>query len=128
MNSMNRLTKVSSMHANKPEHYEANVELYDNMMGLEYDQAEIDCITKLGRLEDLEEEIGCPLEVVFKILKGEKIIFEDKEYFGFLRWDRYTKKFVFDLVNFISDLYNNDTEYYLTAKDYRKTWWLKGEK
>ena len=32
---------------------------------------ELDVIHKLGRLEDLEEELGCPLEVVFEAIKKE---------------------------------------------------------
>jgi hypothetical protein len=27
------------------------------------------CVEKLGKLEDLEEELGCPLEVVFKAIE-----------------------------------------------------------
>jgi hypothetical protein len=78
---------------------------------------------KLGKLEDLEEELGCPLEVVFKVLKGEKILCENEEYYGSLRWNFYTREFVFDL--------NTDkeiTNFYLKTNDYGKNWWLKGEK
>lgn len=78
---------------------------------------------KLGKLEDLEEELGCPLEVVFKVLKGEKILFKNEEYYGSLRWNFYTNGFVFDL--------NTNTEitnFYLKTNDYGKEWWLKGEK
>lgn len=53
---MNRLTKVKSIHDNEPEFYEANIELYPESMGYEYQEAEMDCINKLGKLEDLMEK------------------------------------------------------------------------
>ena len=34
---------------------------------------DIDCFDKPGKLEDLEEQLGCPLEVIFKTLKGDKL-------------------------------------------------------
>lgn len=53
---MNRLTKVASIHNNEPEFYEANIDLYPEMMGYEHQQAEMDCINKLGEIEDLLEK------------------------------------------------------------------------
>ena len=67
---MNRLTKVVSIHNDEPEFYEANIDLYPKMMGYEYQQAEMDCINKLGQLEDIEEELGIDLITLFKALKG----------------------------------------------------------
>lgn len=80
-------------------------------------------LDKLGKLKDLEEELGCPLEVVIKVLKNEKILFENEEYYGSLRWNIYTKEFVFDLS---SD--KEITDFYLKTNNYGKEWWLKGEK
>lgn len=132
---MNRLTKVASIHNNEPEFYEANIDLYPEMMGYEHQQAEMDCIHKLGELEDLEEELGCPLEVVFKALK---------ENISFQREDIITKE-VHILEGFDSYIiYNKGRKRYelhttfkvgrsnwiadLDLQDYGKTWWLKGEK
>lgn len=120
---MSRLTKIVSIHNNEPEFYEANIDLYPKMMGYEHQQAEMDCIHKLGKLEDLEEELGCPLEVVIEALKGEKILFENEEYYGSLRWNFYTEGFVFDL-----NTNKEITNFYLRTNDYGKTWFLKGEK
>lgn len=53
---MSRLTKVKSIHNNEPEFYEANIELYPESMGYEYLEAEMDCINKLGKIEDLMEK------------------------------------------------------------------------
>ena len=70
---MSRLTKVVSIHANEPEFYEANIDLYPEMMGYEHQQAEMDCINKLGQLEDIEEELGIDLITYFKIKVGIKV-------------------------------------------------------
>ena len=35
-----------------------------------YDNVRNEIYNKLGKLEDIEEEIGCPLDVVFKALKN----------------------------------------------------------
>lgn len=82
------------------------------------------CINKLGKLEDLEEELGCPLEVVFKAL-NEGITFLKKSY-------------QFDTSNRITLHYSDHfkCDYFLITyegqifnlKDYQKTWWLKGDK
>lgn len=37
----------------------------------------IDCIKKLQKLEDIEEELGCPLEVVFKAIEDGIVIIGD---------------------------------------------------
>lgn len=73
---------------------------------------------KLGKLEDLEEEIGCPLEVVFKALAN-GVYYEDVA--------NCMKYMAVDL-HLNSDgeyvLFFDDEEYLLT-KNYKKTWWLK---
>lgn len=91
---------------------------------------QIDCysneeqiLIKLGKLEDIEEELGCPLEVIFEALKQGYIYVYDNHY----NFDNYTKtksKITF----------NNNTFYIGFARltrrlaDYQKTWWLKGER
>lgn len=63
---MTRLTKVKSIHNNKPEFYKANIDLYPEMMGYEHQLVEMDCINKLGQLEDVME--------LFKINSIEQLI------------------------------------------------------
>ena len=82
---------------------------------------EITC--KLGHLEDLEEELGISLEVLFKALKE-----------GFYIKERYIKPNDFGLI------YNNEYGWlfsiktymydslYIIIKDYGKTWWLEKPK
>lgn len=71
---------------------------------------------KLGKLEDLEEEIGCPLEVVFKATTNGIIDFEGKEHTVVLGG---YYLFVTENDELIRGIY---------LKNYQKTWWLKGEK
>lgn len=66
---MSRLTKGSEKHNNEFISYVADVSLYPEMMGYEYEQADMDCINKLGKLEDIEEELGIDLITLFKALK-----------------------------------------------------------
>ena len=88
-----------------------------------------DLKNKLGKLEDLEDELGCPLEVVFKALesfycpeleKNKKLYsyyvygFDDCELFVYLSYSKYD--------------YDNDEEIKIPIKDYGVNWWLKGDR
>ena len=75
---------------------------------------EFKAIKKLSKLEDIEDELGCPLDVVFKALKQIEIYsidecFEDLSLAvdcgGWYLWNGYGC--------------------FLYLKDYKKTWWLK---
>lgn len=77
----------------------------------------------LGKLEDIEQDLECPLDVVFKALKG---INYENEFGDFCRCQR-------------PNLYYSDVlkcwclESYLACqtlplKDYKKTWWLSETK
>ena len=79
-------------------------------------------INKLGKLEDIEDELGCPLDVVFRALTDG---FED-ETRTIYRTDLIKDSkgvYSFSLRDGLNTIYKS---YYL--KDYQKTWWLKGEK
>ena len=76
-------------------------------------------IDKLGKLEDIEEELRCPLDVVFKALK-EGIVLNN----GIL----YKCKLSYIEKELIFVCYANITDTTgVNVKDYQKTWWLKGE-
>ena len=108
---MNRLTRKSEHNINGYVYLEKQNQIGKNP-----------ALVKLGKLEDLEEQLGCPLEVVVKALKVQ-IYYEvnDKEgliiapylveYFG--------KGFTFDCIGFHEIIW---------LKDYKKTWWLKEDK
>ena len=84
----------------------------------------INCINKLGQLEDIEEELGIDLIALFKALKN-------GVYHKVLRGTKY-KTFYFDYVELRKD---KEESWYLLVpttaimyiKDYGKTWALKME-
>lgn len=103
-------------------------------------------LSKLEKLKNLEEELGCPLEVVFKALK-EGIFVKDEWLVNTAYSDElYNKKYkrneftsltleYFDGQYSLSELDSpyNDLECgevgcFVYLNDYGKTWWLKGEK
>ena len=86
-----------------------------------------DVINKLGYLEDLEEELGIPLEVLFKALKDgiyrfyEK--FEDEPphiyYLDLIiMYDKWKERWIF---------YDDSRGQFYCLKDYGKTWALTRE-
>ena len=71
---------------------------------------------KLGKLEDLEEQLGCPLDVVFEAIKNG--IYDKK---GF----HYTVILDLDFLRaYPLDLFDEKWQW----SDYQKTWWLKEDK
>jgi len=96
------------------------------------DTDEYACVVKLGKLEDLEDKIGCPLDVVFKAIQNGI----------YTNWDWYYDEFdinaelshidnVYYGVNpfgKISIMFGYKKETIIDLKDYKKTWWLKEDK
>lgn len=77
---------------------------------------------KLHKLEDIEEELGCPLDVVFKALKDTyiQIIHKgERSYSVDFALENYSGKWYFSTYD--------KAELYL-LKDYGKTWWLKEDR
>ena len=77
--------------------------------------------TKLGQLEDIEEELGIPLEVLFKALKEG------------VYWKTYQDKAEHSYMGLFEaqtgGFYLGDDEYNdVFTKDYGKTWWLEKPK
>lgn len=90
---------------------------------------------KLQQLENIEEELGCSIEVLFKAIKDGIYfinIHNELEFLGeALSFNQKitTKKFIFD--NSWYKCLNDDKkeksdEIYL--EDYKKTWWLKEDR
>jgi len=89
-----------------------------------------DLYNKLGKLEDLEEQLGCPLEVVFKALEN-GIYIKNSIYNGVPEYIR-TVGLVYmnDMYGFALTCFNEKAEQmgiYL-ASEYKLTWWLKEDK
>ena len=90
---------------------------------MEYEQIENSnaCVDKLGKLEDIEEELGCPLKIVFKALKQMFVFHKDNvktkiELLGIhiISEELYLYGFVEDTTQAVC----------LSLKDYGKTWAL----
>ena len=87
-----------------------------------------DLCKKLGKLEDIEDELGCPLDVVFKALK-------EGIYFNFNRTSK--EEFIepndlslkFSLGGFYCLYFEQWNDgYEIELAYYKKTWWLKEDK
>ena len=92
-------------------------------------------LTKLKHYEDIEEELGCPLEVVFKIFKafkdGQVIV---KHIVGLKNPKTFLEahkiaELLFDGKNYGLWIYDNGygDQFYVYTKDYGKTWALTKE-
>ena len=83
----------------------------------------LDSIHKLGKLEDLEEDLGCPLEVVFKAIKNGVHIKIDDEEIDIEGWK--LSIFIEEQCFIINEMLFRTK---LPFSDYGKTWWLKGDR
>ena len=81
---------------------------------------------KLGRLEDLEEKYGLPLEVLVTLLDRYQYYDEDGHQKIIDSLDMYHKQIVIKKYENDDDIYG----YYdhLNFKDYKVTWWLNSDK
>lgn len=74
----------------------------------------------------LEEELGCPMEVVFKGLKEGIVLENGKLYHCSLSFHKRQK---YSNEDYILICYENgESVVGVSVKQYKKTWWLKGEK
>jgi hypothetical protein len=123
---MNRLTSING----------AGEYFIEDYYGRHYGEE----ITKLGKLEDLEEQIGCPIDVVVKALKNGVYVLDEETggtkliLRGFINS---TQDYEDGTFGFIDDRYWAMKKLEVTGlcvpifyawKDYKKTWWLKETK
>lgn len=116
-NDMNRLTKKFN-----GEYYrkDVNTIIFNS-------ETDYNAIQKLGKLEDIEDELGCPLDVVFRAIKC-GIEFEHKITNQKLI-SKYIRIFYSQNEWKIRAYIEKYTNYFdRDLKDYQKTWWVKGEK
>lgn len=80
---------------------------------------------KLGKLEDIEEEFGCPLDAIFKALKDRKLVSintissEKPEItLGIYK----ILGLMFDGENYVLYIYKDNDLTYVYTKDFGKTW------
>ena len=89
-----------------------------------------DYCNKLGKLEDIEEELGIPLEVLFKALKdGVYVKFEENKILKAdikLYYNLCQNEFKIRVVCLEIGQYEDfEWEDYLFVKNYGVTWWLE---
>ncbi len=133
---MTRLTKKTNI-----KNHLSNEYYYENINN----STTVDVYNKLGKLEDREEQLGCPLEVMFKALE-EGIVFkvkvtssstkdnfkteitEERQYesIGKISLGYANNKYLF-VVPYDKGRYEDKTMI-ISLSNYQKTWWLKGEK
>ena len=118
---MNRLTyKLDEPIKTKYSNYEYNKnskqKISNNMI-----------FNKLGKLEDIEEEFGCPLDAIFKALKDRKLVSinaissEKPEItLGIYK----ILGLMFDGENYVLYIYKDNDLTYVYTKDFGKTWVL----
>ena len=83
----------------------------------EYGKGKQEILNKLGKLEDLEEQLGCPLDVYVKATTN-GIIVDGSKYQVKVRKDNYGYYFIL----------SNGSCYPFYLKNYKKSWWLKSDK
>lgn len=83
-------------------------------------------INKLGRLEDLEEQLGCPLDVIFKVQKQNKLYYQ---FFNELQeWNNVKVDIRKMAIRFNWQPQLNKYACEIPLSNYKKTWWLKADK
>lgn len=90
------------------------------------------CIQKLGKLEDIEQELGIPLEVLFKALKEGAYTKIDGQIWKCKSIDiyhsDYFKKYLLEAYCIENvETFDSSYEHQLNIEDYGKTWALTKE-
>ena len=82
---------------------------------------------KLGKLEDIEEEFGCPLDIISKALKYRKLVLihaVDSEKNKIAIEICKILGLMFDGENYVLYIYKGNDVSYVYTKDFVKTWVL----
>ena len=90
------------------------------------------CVEKLGKLEDIEQELGIPLEVLFKALKDGiwstiklNRLHKENQIFQFEHISLKLFEEGWGLVDLRQSFGETLTGTLVLLKDYGKTWWLE---
>lgn len=78
------------------------------------------CVDKLGKLEDLEDELGCPLEIREQAFKNGFYDADGNHYF--------CEHYVPSLKAMHTKGVSTGNHKSFNLKDYKKTWWLKEDR
>ena len=126
---MNRLTykldePIKTKHLNYK--YHKNSKYHSMQCNLEKISNDM-IFNKLGKLEDIEEEFGCPLDIIFKALKDRKLVFihtVSQEKTEITLGVYKILGLMFDGENYILYIYKDNDVTYVYTKDYGKAWVL----
>lgn len=107
----------------------------------------VETLNKLGKLEDIEDELGCPLDVVFRAMeKGVEYIVKITSIYVCepkTETTRIVHRESLKEIKLIKDVFRGNQYIFIVGyepskyglkkdivylKDYQKTWWIKGEK
>ena len=86
-----------------------------------------EALEKLGKLEDYEENIKCPLSVILQVLEKGIIVKSDTTNNKIERWYPYQIQLVKDSHQLDICKISSRTNKYVGAFNYGKTWWLTEE-
>ena len=86
-----------------------------------------DAIDKLGELERIERNIGCPLEVRCKIYQGAEV-FVEITYWDSLDEENKISTALQTFASIYSNGFSTLSGKQCYWKDYQKSWWLKPDK
>ena len=120
MNSLTEKEYVNEIIANVKHYIEFNEREDDKDF---FAHKELELYKKARKYIELTEELGCPLEVVFKALK-QMFVFH-KENIKIELLGLHIKSNELYLYGFVED---TTKAVYLYLKDYKKTWWLSETK
>lgn len=105
------------------ERYTEKINEFDYKLTKYNDIVRANARQKLGELEDLEEQLGCPIEKLIEFSRQETV---------YTIYGTHTNEIVIVDLNLcrIHISINGDinNSYCLYFKDYKKTWWLKWDK
>ena len=104
---MSRLTRKTNIKNNLKNCY-----YYENINN----STTVDVYNKLGKLEDLEDELGCPLETIIEATTNGIIDFEGKKH-----------EVVFAQY-YLFVVEEDELRHAFALKNYRKSWWLPSDK
>ena len=133
---MERLTKMKP----RDSHIPCYVDTFEAHYTITSQKNKFKAFDKLGRLENIEEKLGCPLEVLFGILDESKTLVIDENKVGELyereKWKK-IKSFIpysFSHTYIYCDVWYEDNfrgirdTLVIPIKQYKKTWWLKEDR
>lgn len=97
------------------------------------------CLEKLKNLEDIEQELGCSLDVVFKAIEDGIVIIGDINQYGAMTlWldnkplealvgekHSFEEPILIKYKEWCFDVHSGSYSGCVALKDYKKTWWLK---